>query len=425
MKLFQPLSWIAISALLLYGCNAFEQIGDSKSEEACRYEVSRALDKQEYDRAEELLNGECYGAFSDAERYINLGAVYLGRAGYSLPSLISDILESNTDTNTVNQDSFSRYISKLATRSGGQKVLWIERAREYYQKALETLGANLDCQNPVGQLEKDACFFKGIADFSQATSSFVTLFETVTGEKSTVEEAIKAWANDETNLSCDIDADKNGVVDSAQFTACALEYAVNGNITESRCNLEDEILGNFGHEGKNFKVIRLSIQADTSCGGGTKYDYKVLEVLNGSDVLTLVRTDSFCNINTGEQCKTLDESNGCFPCPLVTEKDGGEETLTVVGSLISLINEGAETILNTVEYSGDEYSQSDLEEALIEFRKDLCKEHFENCECCDNNECNDSDWRECSSDLDVENALNVRLKNDSVSAQELLKDYLQ
>ena len=266
-----------------YGCNAFESIGDSKSEEACKYEVSKALDKQDYDRAEELLNGECADAFSEPERYMNLGAVYLGRAGYSLPSLISDIVESNSES-TGTEDSFSNFIKRLATKGGGEKVLLIEKARDYYEEALKALGEDLNCDNPQTRLEKDICFFKGIADISQATSSFVTLFETVTGGEEDiqkiVEESIKVWAESDSQdtqerLDCSIDADQDKVVDGAQFTACALEYAteyakatppIDIPIGEnSKCKLEKAWEGDFGYNGKWFKVVKLSVKVNSDC----------------------------------------------------------------------------------------------------------------------------------------------------------------
>jgi len=265
MRKLLSLSLIGMAAL--FSCNAFEGIADKESVESCQYEVSYALDKQDYTQAIELLNGKCASAFNETERYINLGAAYLGLAGYDIPSLITDLINSNDESN----DPFATFISKSVEGGAGIKIVYAKKAREYYLKAL---GSNVNCDNPQTRLEKDACFFKSISDIAQATTSFASLFETVGTDEKTIEEAIVAWAKSDTtqSLDCNIDADQDGVVDAAEFSGCALKYSATGDNDTTICETEGvgiDVLENnatFGYETKTFEVIKLTINGNSTAG---------------------------------------------------------------------------------------------------------------------------------------------------------------
>ncbi|MEO2067910.1 MAG: hypothetical protein ABGX27_00145 [Desulfurobacteriaceae bacterium] len=404
MKKLLSLSLVGMATFL--GCNVFESIADKESVESCQYEVSYALDKQDYTRAIELLNGECASAFNETERYINLGAAYLGLAGYDIPSLITNLLNSNDESN----NSFATFISKSIEGGAGIKIVYAKKAREYYLKAL---GSNVNCDNPKTRLEKDACFFKSISDIAQATTSFASLFETVGTDEKTTEEAITAWAASDTtqSLDCDIDADQDGVVDAAEFSGCALKYSATEDNNTTICEaegvdinvLEDNVT--FGYETKTFEVIKLTISGNSTVGCSNNTDYKVLEKIDdGTKILVL--TSGYCYADNGIACESVNETTGCYPCPIVED---GNDTLTVVESVVELLNNGTESIANLV---GD--NATDIEDALTEIKKDICEAGPEYCTCGEEN---------CTTES-LESADNITITVNATEAQKLLSEYL-
>jgi hypothetical protein len=405
MKKLLSLSLIGITTLL--GCNAFENIADKESVESCQYEVSYALDKQDYTKAIELLNGKCASAFNETERYINLGAAYLGLAGYDIPSLITNLIKSNDES----KDPFATFISKSVEGGAGIKIVYAKKAREYYLKAL----GSINCDNPQTRLEKDACLFKSISDLAQATTSFTSLFETAGTDEKTIEEAITAWAESDTtqSLDCNIDADQDGVVDAAEFSGCALKYSATGDSATCEedgvtiTTLEDN--ATFGYETKNFEVIKLTINGNSTAGcSNDNVDYKVLEKAdNGTKILVL--TSGYCYASNGTTCESVDDETGCYPCPIVED---GNDTLTVVESVVELLNNGTESIASLV---GD--NATDVEEAVTEIKKDICEVAPGYCTC-------DNTNTTCNSTT-LETASEIKISIDPVEAQNLLAEYLK
>ncbi|SNR64876.1 hypothetical protein [Desulfurobacterium atlanticum] len=387
--------------LISAGCNSFESISDSESPEACKYEVTKALDKQDYDKAIALLNGICKTAFSDEKRNINLGAAYLGKAGYDIPSLLSDLLDS-----TDSDDPMATFLSKVAGENPGDDLKDLEEARKYYSNAL----GNIDCNSTsLDYFEKDVCFFKGIADFAKAATSFSLLFQSV-GVEENVQQVIEIWAggNDTESLTCDLDANQNNVPDSVEFSAGALEYAATGNVTSCDSVVPE---GNFtfGYPNKKFEVIKLTINANGTCSDNAT-DYKVLEILS-SDTKTVVLTDGYCDADNGTTCDALNETARCYPCPIVTEND----TETVISSIVELINNGTETMASVISDDNE-----DVEESLTDIKRDICEPNPSACLC----SFDGVTWNDCTNDT-LDSATDVKIKSDNETlVQDLLADYL-
>ncbi|WP_022846746.1 MULTISPECIES: outer membrane protein assembly factor BamD [unclassified Desulfurobacterium] len=386
-----------VSIFALSGCNGFETLSNKDSTEACEYKVTKALDKQDYDEAIALLNGECKNAFDPAEKNINLGAAYLGKAGYDIPGLITDILNSDDDS-----DPFSSFLKSVAESQGGKNLIYLAKSRDYYFRALSFLGS-VNCSSPnLTLVEQDACFFKGIADFAQATTSFVSLFESTLGED--VADAIETWA-DNTTLTCEQDTDENDFLDSAQFSACALEYAATGNVTN--CDNYSS-LGNFtfGYSNKTFEVVKFTINATANCTSeGNHFDYKVIDRTGTTSVVAL--TSGLCYANNGTVCDAANETAQCFPCPVVSNN----ETFTVTDSLVELLNNGTSTVAAV---TGD----TDVEESLLDIKRDICEPDPSACQC----EVNGT-WTPCTNST-LDTATDIQISANDTVAQQLIADYL-
>ncbi len=391
-------SSLATTFLFIAGCNSFESLGDSESPEACKHEVSNALDKQEYDKAVALLDGVCKDAFSDTERKVNLGAAYVGKAGYDIPSLLTDLIDS-TDTD----DPMATFLSKVTGENPGDDFIFLQKASDYYSSAID----NIDCNSTsLSYLEKDVCFFKGIADFAQAATSFSLLFQSLSTDNLT--DVIQTWANDTVSgdITCDLDANQDGVVDSVQFSADALEYA-STNMT-SITSLVSKGNGTFGYSNKTFEVVKLTVNATSPCSQNNE-DYKVFEVYSTGK--TVVLTDGYCYADNGTTCDSVNETSGCYPCPIVTENN----TATVVDSIVELINSGTETIASVI--SDD---NGDVEESLTDIKRDICEPNPSACLC----SLDGVAWADCTnSTLDMASDIQIKSDNETL-VQDLLAEYL-
>jgi len=118
----------------------------------------------------------------------------------------------------------------------------------------------------------------------------------------------------------------------------------------------------------------------------------------------LVLTSGYCYASNGTTCESVDET-GCYPCPIVED---GNDTLTVVESVVELLNNGTESIANLV---GD--NATDVKEAVTEIKKDICEVAPEYCTC-DNTTCDNTT---------LETASEIKISIDPVEAQNLLAEY--
>jgi len=90
---------------ILTGCG-----GNSDTPEACRYAVTTAIDRGDYDTAlANIDSASCQGAYTADERNLFLGAIYVGKAGYSVPTIVNDII--NVDQSSA--DSY-RILSRVS-----------------------------------------------------------------------------------------------------------------------------------------------------------------------------------------------------------------------------------------------------------------------------------------------------------------------
>ncbi len=368
---------LLVSLGILFGvisCNISEDLGTSKddSPEACEFEINYAIDKGNYDEAENLLN-ECGASLNETSRKMLKAAILLGKAGFDIPSIINDILEEETDNDTL-----SAFIRAVSSRAKGDTLKALNDVLDIYEELL----SNKTCETLEDPLLKDVCFLRGVTQVATAGTTFALLFESVgvVGEETEdIEELIDYWVEGGTsNGTCDSrDINGNGVPDTADFSACAMEFAVNGSVT--LCNSSSIISsGDFGFSGKTFHVLKLEIYPSQNC---TSYDnktsYKVIEETTSGNFTVI--TSGYCYIDNGTECDAVNETSKCYPCPLVADETSNE-TLTQVEMVVDMLNEGTEAITSVV---GDEAQAEEIEDQVEDFKKDFCEANPSECACYD------------------------------------------
>ncbi len=423
---------LVISCLLfVYGCNIYDEAGisDTKSSEACEFEINHALDKGDYDKALELLNSTCKDSLNETSRYMNLAAVYMGKAGYTVPNIIKAMLNASEESE---EEPFARFVSAMVKDVSGEKVIYLKEANSYYDKII----GNYSCDNlteEVPEIVRESCFLKGINNLATAGTTFAILFKS-DNESESLTPLIDYWVSsqNQTNGTCNsIDINVNGNPDSADASACAMDFALHGNLTEDTYNstcdnatiVKDNC--NFGYNNKTYYVLKIEIEPKGICidNATLKTFYKVIEKTNEGN-FTVV-TDGYAKCD-GTPCENLDPANGCYPKPLVLDEATGESA-TQVGLIVETINQGSEAIASIT-------GNNDTVEAVNDFKKDFCEENPAQCSCYDANGnchlCNETDdsgvlWLNSSETKDIKIGIcNGTETQVTYETQALIIDYL-
>ncbi len=432
MRNFVFLSLLAIF-IALYGCNLAEDTGlsDTSSKEACEYKVNSALDDKDYDKVIELLKegGECADVLNDTDKNIDLAAAYVGKAGFDIPSLVNDILASNETLSS--NDTFGNFAEVISKRAKGEALTDLDIASTYYQKAV---GQNIDCANEtetenLSIEKKNACFLYGLVQTAQAGVSMSMLFESfsISEEPIDISDSINYWIEGGNKTTCDeMDINNNGVPDTADFSVCALDYAIdkaldrNSPCDNSTIKIEHyPSYCTFGYTGKKYYIVEFTINPDyTVCSNLTTpiREKRVIEDTGNGSLVVL--TDGWCNCDNGSVCDPSD--NNCYPCPVVLGKEEGtNETASVVGMIIDTLNEGSDAVINlvgTITTEEGEIEETDLEEQINDFKRDFCESNPQNCACYV-----DGTWSQCTN-ATLQSAEDVKLGTYNASTGEVIAD---
>ncbi|NPA52643.1 MAG: hypothetical protein GXO22_07085 [Aquificae bacterium] len=350
---------------------------DEDSPNAYRYEVFKALDRGEYDTVIQLLENEdkYQKAFSFQELNINLAAAYIGKAGYDISSIINDVLDSD-----IEGDAFKVFSQAISKKASGSSLIYLNKAVEKYSKILD----NVSCEDldTLSQLQKDACFLKGLVETAKGTTSFVLVLEENPEQRT---ETIENWLNG-VYICSEYDINGNNVPDDLEATACALEYANTGNCYVYNSSLSfDDV--EFNKEGKiySYTLLTIDINPDAQCQSSNPNTF--YKLISDTDV---VITDGYCD-TAFESC-TKPDGVSCFPCPVIDN----DSHLTVGDTVVDAINNGIDAVLTVI----PDYQDSDVEENLREFKEEICLVAPSDC-ICDGIPCSDAFHVQTASVLEI------------------------
>ncbi len=404
--MFKYLFLAAISMFFLSACD----ISGEDTPDAKRYELLQKLDEGDYDFViQKLENDKSYQeAFKNDERYLNLAAAYIGKAGYDVNSLINDMIENSNDNN----DAYQKFISALSNRINGVSILNLDKAINAYKQALDDNITDISSfcdthKNELTSFQKDACFYAGLVNTTKATSSVGLLLGGGTNQiqDGSIVDIIKEWVNQENsdnlNLCKNSDIDNNNLVDPADAAVCEIEYSIYSNCSNHNIITSTQAVS-FSKDNKtyNYTMLTITLNPDsTICSDKQPKVYKKL--ISQTKNLPVI-VDGFCKTDFSP-CS--EGTLGCYPCPVI-DTDG--EDIDVGEAVINAINNGIESLISIL----PEEQQNDVKDAIKDFTKDLCEPDPSACLC---------DGIECTP-LTLNTAQEIKIKPDRV---DLLSKYIK
>ncbi|WP_457641167.1 hypothetical protein [Persephonella sp.] len=338
---------VLLTGIFLFSCGGYDSIGlsDDESGEACRYDVVTALDQGNYDYVIQKLSSDitCNGGMTAEEGNINLAAAYVGKAGFTIPDIVNDILKSQVDINlnTSKNYQFDQFLEVLSTKAKASNITLLEKASQAYRSVVDDCTAlNLD------DIEKDACFYRGLVESARSSISLAFTLEN-----------IGSWLDPDPKTCEDING--NSVGDNGDIEACALEYAVNNTCTISGVNLQSMNNNVTFTGGFSYESVKIIVNSTTS-GCSNKESYKL--IYRSGNIKTVVLTEGYCDTDYNP-CSSPDGTT-CLPCPVL---DANGNPYTVEGTILDAIENAADLMTEIV---GD--VNADVQQAIDDFRNEVC-----------------------------------------------------
>jgi len=328
---------------LLNGCDA--------EDEACRYYVQQDLDSGNYQGVIDKLESDasCQADYPGNEHYVDLGTAYLGRAGLTLPRVMSAMIDINE-----NADEFSSFVRKVSDISSDTALLDLSHSRDQFVNYL-----GLECADlvqPTTDTQDGICLFTAFVDILKTSMAI----DTMTGG------TISEWLNNPDNpqmlrSTCALQYSYEHLTDkdfSTPYTKCLKDTTI-----------EDKGPVTFG-EGELARTYNNLLV--------TKEQEQYF--LENTTFGTTVFTSGFCSIDYSV-CNEGDE--GCYVCPM--SKDG--EDLQIKDFVFDALNSGfnnLDSLIDNIDKAAidsiDVPDTDELEEALDDFKQEISCGDNTNCE---------------------------------------------
>lgn len=336
------LTFLSGLSLLMVGCGGYDSMGlsDKNSVEAKRYEIRKALDEGEYDFVISALEADpTYGgAFTEEEGKLNLAAAYVGKAGFDINDIVNEMV--STATTTTQNQKFTQFIQALAKNVGVKGSLFLKKATVKYNEITNACNST-----SLNDIEKDACFYKGIVDAATAATTVAAIVKDV-----------EKWINPS---GCSDDANQNGVGDDADVSACAISYAVNGS-----CSIPGVSYASLGYvtftkdsSSFSFELLKVDVSSPNCENPNTRYR------LIDSGNKTVVVTEGYCKTDF-TPCGNLDINVGCYPCPVVDFDTN--RPLNITETIVDTIESAVEVITAITP------NDTDVNNAVNQYLQEVC-----------------------------------------------------
>jgi len=313
MKKIVSASLLGLS-ILVVGC------GSSNSEGESRLETQQMLDNQDYEGVIAKLEDSA----NSTSDYLSLAAAYMGKAGFSLSSIIG-IVASSADSN--DDSTFATFIESSKEKSNSQSLNDLKTAVKYYQNVLGN--KCLDENQTLSGAESDLCLYVGLSKITQTTV------------------AVSYITDDVSVLN-----DSNGSDAKLTASTCAMQYAFDGNTTSNTsCTFSAESNVTFAQSGKTYGDINITVD------GNQTFEYLISGTTNPRST---VLTNGLCTLS--DFTTRVDDSNDSnyHVCP-VSETNTTETTTEE--ALLNGLNGGVDTVGSAV--------SDDVKDDVDQFRSDV------------------------------------------------------
>lgn len=336
------------AALILGGCGSAE-------DEVCRYYVKQDLDAGNYQAVINKLesNDSCKADYPENEYYVDLGVAYLGRAGLTLPRVMSAMIEDEDEDDGGDTEEFSRFLEEVTAQASDSALLDLSQSRAQFVSYFNEVEC-ADLPKPTTDVQDGICLLTSFVDILKTTMAI----DAMTGG------TISEWVDNPENPAM-------------LRSTCALQYAFeHKNSAEFSTPYTDCV---------NDTTIE-DVGTVTFSDGETSRTYNNLLVtkeeeqyfLENTELGTTVFTSGFCRTDYSE-CSEGDDN--CYVCPINKE---GEE-LQIQDFVLDALNSGFANMDTLIENIGSGDDSEDLQEALDDFKREIsCGESSINCTVKDN-----------------------------------------
>ena len=282
-------------SLILTGCGSSE--GESQ------LETQQMLDSGDYAAVIAKLESTA----SSTSDYLSLAAAYMGKAGFSLSSIVGLVA---TSAESDDDSTFASFIESTQTASNLQSLKDLDIAVTYYQKVLEN--KCLDENATLSGAESDLCLYVGLSQVSQTAVAI-------------------SYITDDVNVL----NDDNGSDDKLTASLCAMQYAFDGNSTSNTaCTFNgSESNVTFIQNGKIYGNINITIDNNQT------FEYLITGSVNPRST---VLTNGLCTL-TDFSTRVEDINDTKYHVCPIDETNSSRET-TTEEILVQALNEGTDNI---------------------------------------------------------------------------------
>ncbi len=302
------------ASLILSGCGS----SDGKGESAL--ETQQLLDNGEFDSVIQKV-----GIADSTSDYLSLASAYMGRAGFSLSSIIGIVASS---AESGENSTFASFIESANENSNSRSLQDLRTAVGYYQKVV---GDRCLAQNTnLSSAESDLCLYIGLSQISQTSVAMGLIIGDI-----------------------NVLNDSGASDDKLSASLCAMQYAFDGDArANSACNISVESDVTFTQSGQTYGRIIVTIDNNQT------FDYLLAGTNNPRST---VLTNGFCTLDSF--ATRVDDTNDTsyYICPL--NESNTTQEITTENILVQALNDGTSSVGAAV---SDEVSTN-----IEQFRQDI------------------------------------------------------
>ncbi|SFV62789.1 hypothetical protein MNB_SM-4-1812 [hydrothermal vent metagenome] len=282
--------------LIISGCGSSDGEGESA------LETQQLLDNGEFTAVISKLEGSA----NSTSDYLSLAAAYMGKAGFSLSSIIGIVVSS---AESGEDSTFASFIENSKETSNIGSLADLKIAVGYYEKVVSKNCTDVNAT--FSGAEEDLCLYIGLSKVSQTAVAIGYITDNV-----------------------DVLNDKNASDPKLTASLCAIQYSLDGNTSVSPlCTFSAEQNLTFVQSTKTYASI------DVTVDGNVTFEYLISGQTNPRST---VLTSGFCTLDSF--ATRVGEINDItyYVCP-VDETNTTDET-TSVSILVDALNDGVDSV---------------------------------------------------------------------------------
>lgn len=281
--------------LIISGCGSSDGEGESA------LATQQLLDNGEFTAVIDKLEGSA----NSTSDYLSLAVAYMGKAGFSLSSMLGIVVAS---AEAEGDSLFANFIENSNKTSSTQSLTDLKKAVDYYKEVV--FDKCLEESATLSGVESDICLYVGLARVFQTSVAM-------------------SYIIDDVSTLTDINASDPKLTASI----CAMEYALTDLVNNTACVLSVESNVTFIQSTKTYVNINITVD------GNTTFEY----LISGTAIpSSTVLTSGFCTLDDFATRVNDINDTSYHVCP-IDETDTTDET-TSVQIFVNALNDGVSSV---------------------------------------------------------------------------------